>query len=173
MFRPRLRDPKLEQSWRSRLSRWTASGLTVRDFCRRHHLAERAFYFWRQVIVNRSKGRSSRRRLLTFRGRGDGGRMRQVVLGTAIPQLHGRPAPVPQPRPAPAVHTPLRTGVRAIRADPTSRPVRVERYTAPERSDAPHERHPWHTVADIPPTTDWPRSWRPGSRSAPRPRPPG
>lgn len=55
MPRPHLRDPKLEQSWRTRLARWTKFGLIVRDFCRRSQLAETAFYFWRRVIAARDR----------------------------------------------------------------------------------------------------------------------
>jgi hypothetical protein len=55
MPRPHLRDPKLEQSWRTALAKWTASGLNVRDFCRRHRLAESAFYFWRREIAARDR----------------------------------------------------------------------------------------------------------------------
>lgn len=55
MSRPHLRDPKLEHLWRTRLTRWTASGLNVRDFCRRYHLAETAFYFWRREVAARDR----------------------------------------------------------------------------------------------------------------------
>ena len=55
MSRPHLRDPKLEQLWRTRLARWVKSGLNVRDFCRRYQLAETAFYFWRRVIAARDR----------------------------------------------------------------------------------------------------------------------
>lgn len=55
MSRPHLRDPKLEHLWRTRLTRWTASGLNVRDFCRRYQLAETAFYFWRREIAARDR----------------------------------------------------------------------------------------------------------------------
>jgi len=34
------RDPKRERRWRTLLTKWTQSGLTVRDFCRRHTLSE-------------------------------------------------------------------------------------------------------------------------------------
>ena len=55
MPRPHLRDPKLEHLWRTRLTRWTASGLNIRDFCRRYQLAETAFYFWRREIAARDR----------------------------------------------------------------------------------------------------------------------
>jgi hypothetical protein len=53
MSRPHLRDPKLEQFWRAKLAKWIASGLNIRDFCRRHRLGEPAFYFWRREIAHR------------------------------------------------------------------------------------------------------------------------
>lgn len=55
MSRPHLRDPKLEYLWRTRLTRWTASELNIRDFCRRYQLAETAFYFWRREIAARDR----------------------------------------------------------------------------------------------------------------------
>ena len=53
MARPHLRDPKLEQFWRTKLTKWIASGLNIRDFCRRHRLHEPSFYHWRREIASR------------------------------------------------------------------------------------------------------------------------
>ena len=53
MARPHLRDPKLEQFWRTKLAKWEASGLSIRQFCRKHQLGEPAFYFWRREIASR------------------------------------------------------------------------------------------------------------------------
>ena len=49
------RDPKREQFWRTTLARFATAGLNVRDFCRRHRLAETAFYFWRREIAARDR----------------------------------------------------------------------------------------------------------------------
>jgi hypothetical protein len=49
MAHGRPRDPRQEQHWRLCIRRWRHSGLTVRAFCDRHHLAEPSFYAWRRV----------------------------------------------------------------------------------------------------------------------------
>jgi hypothetical protein len=43
----------LEQTWRDRVMRWKASGLSVRDFCRAEGLSEPSFYSWRRTIAER------------------------------------------------------------------------------------------------------------------------
>lgn len=48
------RDPVKERLWRDRLQRQQGSGLSVREFCVRHCLAETAFYFWRAEIERRN-----------------------------------------------------------------------------------------------------------------------
>ena len=47
------RDPGREQYWREVVSRQAASGLNVREFCRRQQLAETSFYAWRRTIGQR------------------------------------------------------------------------------------------------------------------------
>jgi hypothetical protein len=84
MARPHLRDPKRERRWRVLLTRWQQSGLNVRDFCRRHHLAETAFYFWRRTITARD--RQTTRPTPNPRSR-----------PTSSPK--SRPTPIPSPRP--------------------------------------------------------------------------
>lgn len=49
----RQRDPAKEASWRKVLQRLSASGLSVREFCRREQLTESAFYAWRRTIGER------------------------------------------------------------------------------------------------------------------------
>jgi hypothetical protein len=51
--RPHLRDPKLEQFWRTTVAKWVASGLNIRGFCRKHHLTEPSFYCWRRELAAR------------------------------------------------------------------------------------------------------------------------
>lgn len=55
MAKPHIRDPRRERRWRTLLTQWTRSGLSVRDFCRRHHLPETAFYHWRRAIAARDR----------------------------------------------------------------------------------------------------------------------
>lgn len=45
--------PALEAIWRDRVTRWKASGLNVRAFCRREGLSEPSFYSWRRTIAER------------------------------------------------------------------------------------------------------------------------
>jgi transposase-like protein len=49
---PRLNAGK-EQHWLDHVCRWQRSQLTVREFCRRHHLREANFYAWRRVLRRR------------------------------------------------------------------------------------------------------------------------
>lgn len=49
------RDPKRERFWRATLARFATADLNVRDFCRRHRLAETAFYVWRREIAARDR----------------------------------------------------------------------------------------------------------------------
>ena len=47
------RDPQREQFWRETIGRQAASGLNVREFCRRDGLAETSFFAWRRTIRQR------------------------------------------------------------------------------------------------------------------------
>jgi hypothetical protein len=47
------RDPQREAYWRGVLKRFSASGLSVRTFCRRERLTESAFFAWRRTIAER------------------------------------------------------------------------------------------------------------------------
>lgn len=53
MARGPARNPELEQQWRRRLRDWQRSGLSGREFCRRHALSEPSFYSWRREIAQR------------------------------------------------------------------------------------------------------------------------
>lgn len=67
------RDPELERQWRDRMARCQASGLTVREFCRRHGLLETSFYYWKRELRKRDaaapvtlKSSSTKNSRLTF-----------------------------------------------------------------------------------------------------------
>jgi hypothetical protein len=47
------RDPRKERHWRQLIQRWQHSGLSVRVFCQRHHLAVPSFYAWRRTLRQR------------------------------------------------------------------------------------------------------------------------
>ena len=47
------RDLEREQFWRETIGRQAASGLSVREFCRREQLAETSFFAWRRTIRQR------------------------------------------------------------------------------------------------------------------------
>src|SRR5262249_7053296 len=53
MAHGRPRDPRKEQHWRRWVQRWKNSGLTVRDFCARHQLAQPSFYASRRELQQR------------------------------------------------------------------------------------------------------------------------
>ena len=48
------RDPAREQHWRSLVSEWRASGLSVREFCSQRQLREANFYAWRRELQQRA-----------------------------------------------------------------------------------------------------------------------
>lgn len=47
------RDVRKERQWRRWIREWRGSGLTVRDFCYRHDLAQHCFYAWRRELARR------------------------------------------------------------------------------------------------------------------------
>lgn len=49
------RDVAKEAYWRKVLGRFAASGLSVREFCKREQLTESAFYAWRRTIGERNE----------------------------------------------------------------------------------------------------------------------
>jgi len=42
-----------EPHWRTLVQQWRSSGLSVRDFCAKHGLAEPTFYAWRRTLATR------------------------------------------------------------------------------------------------------------------------
>jgi Transposase len=52
MARPK--DPDLDRTWRLRIQRQSASGLSIAAFCRREGLSARLFYSWRSRLKARS-----------------------------------------------------------------------------------------------------------------------
>jgi transposase-like protein len=53
MAQGKPRDPHKEQHWRQLIDQWQRSGLSVRAFCRRQHLAAPSFYAWRRTLRQR------------------------------------------------------------------------------------------------------------------------
>jgi hypothetical protein len=51
------RDPKKEAFWRSMVRGQAGSGLSVRAWCRKHHLNEAGFYAWRKELARREAER--------------------------------------------------------------------------------------------------------------------
>jgi hypothetical protein len=66
MFQGKPRDLAKEQFWRQLLQRWPHSGLSVRDFCLRHHVAVPSFYAWRRTLRLRDRLASQATPPLTF-----------------------------------------------------------------------------------------------------------
>jgi len=48
------RDPQRQRYWRGVIEQQAASGQSVRAWCRRHRVAESAFYFWRGELARRN-----------------------------------------------------------------------------------------------------------------------
>lgn len=55
-----VRDRGKEAFWRDTLRKQGRSGLTIRTYCRKHHLGESLFYFWRRELVRRDAIRTQR-----------------------------------------------------------------------------------------------------------------
>lgn len=49
------RDLDLERTWRRHVERQRANGLSVREYCFDHDLAESSFYYWRRTISERDR----------------------------------------------------------------------------------------------------------------------
>jgi transposase-like protein len=46
-------DLRKEQHWRRLIQLWKSSGLSVREFCARHHITRPSFYAWRRELQQR------------------------------------------------------------------------------------------------------------------------
>lgn len=53
------RDVAKDAYWRKVLKQFSASSLSVREFCKREQLTESAFYAWRRTIGERDEARTS------------------------------------------------------------------------------------------------------------------
>ena len=53
------RDSAKEALWRKTLKQFSASGLSVREFCKREGVTESAFYAWRRTIRERDEAGNS------------------------------------------------------------------------------------------------------------------
>lgn len=51
--RRRRFDREKDAKWREVMSAFSASGLSVREFCRRDGISEPSFYSWRRMLANR------------------------------------------------------------------------------------------------------------------------
>ena len=57
MAKSRARDLAKEAAWRRRVDRHAESGQSVRAWCRRYHVTETAFYWWRRELARRDAER--------------------------------------------------------------------------------------------------------------------
>ena len=46
-------DASKQNRWLELIGRWQQSQLTVREFCKRHHVSEASFFSWRRVLRQR------------------------------------------------------------------------------------------------------------------------
>ncbi len=58
----RQRDMEKERHWRQMIHEATCSGLSIREFCRRHDLKECQFYWWQRKLKEHHRPRRARRR---------------------------------------------------------------------------------------------------------------
>ena len=96
------RDLGLERQWRERVAGWQASGVSVREFCRRRGLTETSFYDWKRELRTRdAQAGTSSSRTPVARRASEGktsptafvpltvisqGRIIQLVANTTTPQ---------------------------------------------------------------------------------------
>jgi len=63
MAKGKSRDKSKEALWRRTVREQRQSGLSIREFCRKHEVRETAFYFWRRELARRG---AAQRRTTTF-----------------------------------------------------------------------------------------------------------
>ncbi len=51
----RVRNEAKERKWRGHVTAWRASGVGIREYCRRHQLSEPNFHAWRREIARRDE----------------------------------------------------------------------------------------------------------------------
>lgn len=73
------RDCGKERFWRRILRHWRRSGLSVRDFCAEHDLAEPSFYSWRRIVAQRDQ------EAVRVRAEPERGNVRQAVAASDAP----------------------------------------------------------------------------------------
>jgi hypothetical protein len=106
------RDARVEARWRGLVEEHDGSGLSVRDFCRRHKVTESAFYFWRGELHRRGRERT----------------------GTS-PQKYRKKKPEQHERPsAPVVFVPVRL---AVGSGGQAQPVDSRRTPYPDSVPVP------------------------------------
>jgi hypothetical protein len=77
MANGRIGSKSKELVWRQRVREQRQSGISIREFCRKHKLTETAFYFWRRelerrgaadldAVTGRAMARRRRRQRTTF-----------------------------------------------------------------------------------------------------------
>ena len=98
------RDPAKEALWRKTLKRFSASGLSVREFCKRENVTESAFYAWRRTIGERDDAGNSEPAFVPAVINGEAQHDVPLVLAlTSGMKLHFPPA-TPAKRVAELVH---------------------------------------------------------------------
>ena len=48
-----LQDSRKQRRWLELIHRWQRSELSIREFCKRHHVSEPSFFSWRRVLNER------------------------------------------------------------------------------------------------------------------------
>jgi transposase-like protein len=87
------RDPAKEALWRKTLKRFSASGLSVREFCKREQVTESAFYAWRRTIGERDGAGNSEPAFVPAVINGEAQHNEPLVLALASGlELHVPPA---------------------------------------------------------------------------------
>lgn len=86
MAKGKSRDKSKEALWRRTVRRQRQSGLTIREFCRKHQVRETAFYFWRRELERRGT------MFLPVRVTPEPGRQVAAEARPALPRPASRPS---------------------------------------------------------------------------------